>query len=138
MDFGEKIRNARTAKQMTQSDLADAAGLSLRTIQNYEQGERMPKSHDTYDRLAAALDMDVNVLLDSRAGFILRATEQYGGRGSRQAWDLVADMGAMFAGGEMEEEDMDEIMKAIQDAYWEAKKNNRKYVNKRYRKEDEQ
>ena len=31
---------------------------------------------------------------------------------------------------------MDEIMRAMQEAYWEAKKNNRKYVNKRYRKED--
>ena len=37
---------------------------------------------------------------------------------------------------EIAEEDMDEIMHAMQEAYWEAKKNNRKYVNKRYQKED--
>lgn len=36
----------------------------------------------------------------------------------------------------MEEEDMDEVMQAIQEAYWEAKKKNRKHVNKKYQDED--
>jgi hypothetical protein len=40
----------------------------------------------------------------------------------RQAMDLVADVKALWAGGEMEEEDMDEIMRALQEAYHEAKK----------------
>ena len=37
------------------------------------------------------------------------------------AMDLVADVKALWAGGEMEEEDMDEIMRALQEAYHEAK-----------------
>jgi hypothetical protein len=44
----------------------------------------------------------------------------------KQALDLVADVRALWAGGEMAEEDMDEIMRAMQEAYWEAKKNNRR------------
>ena len=138
MTLGEKLRNARIAKQMSQADLAKAAGVSLRTIQNYEMDARVPKKRDTYLKLAQALGIDEKVLLDDNVGFVLRANERYGSRGSRQAWDLVADMGAMFAGGEMEEEDMDEIMRALQDAYWEAKKKNRKYVNKRYRDKNEE
>ena len=50
---------------------------------------------------------------------------------------MVADIAAMWSGGEMDEEDMDSIMQAMQEAYWEAKKNNRKYVPKKYRKGEE-
>jgi len=136
MTLGEKLRNARAAKHLSQSDLAKAAGVSLRTIQNYEMDARLPKNRGTYTKLAQALDIDENVLVDDNTSFVLRANERYGGRGAKQAWDLVADLRAMWAGGEMEEEDMDEIMRAMQDAYWEAKKNNRKYANRRYRSDD--
>ena len=135
MEFSEKIRRARTAKGLTQKELASAAGLSLRTIQNYELGVRFPKKRDTYLALANALDINEDVLLDKNASFVLRATERYGSRGARQAWDMVADLAAMWSGGEMDEEDMDAIMQAMQEAYWEAKKNNRKYVPKKYRKD---
>ncbi len=137
MEFGEKIRKARTAKGLSQRELAEACGMSLRTIQNYELGTRLPKKKDTYLALAKALDINEEVLLDQDASFVLRATERYGSRGARQAWDMVADLAAMWSGGEMDEEDMDAIMQAMQEAYWEAKKNNRKYVPKKYRKEGE-
>ena len=87
--------------------------------------------------LAKALDINEDVLLDDNASFVLRANERYGSRGARQAWDMVADIAAMWSGGEMDEEDMDSIMQAMQEAYWEAKKNNRKYVPKKYRKGEE-
>ena len=137
MEFGEKIRKARTAKGLSQRELAEACGMSLRTIQNYELGTRLPKKKDTYLALAKALDINEEVLLDQGASFVLRATERYGSRGARQAWDMVADLAAMWSGGEMDEEDMDAIMQAMQEAYWEAKKNNRKYVPKKYRKGEE-
>ena len=137
MEFSEKIRNARRAKGWTQKDLAQATGMALRTIQNYELGARLPKKRDTYLALAKALDINEEVLLDDNASFVLRANERYGSRGARQAWDMVADLAAMWSGGEMDEEDMDAIMQAMQEAYWEAKKNNRKYVPKRYRKDEE-
>lgn len=136
MEFSEKIKNARTAKNMTQSDLARATGISPRTIQNYELGVRLPKKKETYTLLARALDIDEEALLDENASFVLQARERYGDRAARQAMSMVNDISAMWAGGEMEEEDMDTIMKALQDAYWEAKKNNRKYVNKRFLHDD--
>lgn len=137
MEFSEKIRNARMAKGWTQKDLAQATGMALRTIQNYELGARLPKKKDTYLALAKALDINEDVLLDDNASFVLRANERYESRGARQAWDMVADIAAMWSGGEMDEEDMDSIMQAMQEAYWEAKKNNRKYVPKKYRKGEE-
>lgn len=54
----------------------------------------------------------------------------------KQTWRLVDEFKVLAAGGKMEEEDMDEVMQAIQEAYWEAKKKNRKHVNKKYQDED--
>ena len=137
MDFSQKIRNARTAKDMSQSELAKAAGISLRTIQNYELGARMPKKRETYTNLAQALGISEDVLMDENASFVIRANEQFGTGAADQAWNLVSGIAGMFAGGDLAEEDKDTIMQALQDAYWEAKKRNRKYVPKKYRKDDE-
>lgn len=43
----------------------------------------------------------------------------------------MVEVTGLFAGGELDQDDMDEMMKAIQDAYWIAKEKNRKYVSKR-------
>ena len=43
-----------------------------------------------------------------------------------------------FSGGEMAEEDMDELMLAIQEAYIDAKKRNKKYTPKKYIKRQEE
>ena len=50
-----------------------------------------------------------------------------------QAERLVKEVSGLYAGGELAEEDMDAMMKAIQEAYWIAKEKNRKYVPKKYR-----
>lgn len=42
----------------------------------------------------------------------------------------------ILAGGEMADEDMREMVDAIQEAYLIAKKNNKKYTPKKYRKDE--
>ena len=123
MKFGEKVRAARLAAKYSQRQLADMTGIALRTIQNYESGERLPKQKENYQLLATALDAD----------FVIKATEKYGARGNAQAERLVKEVSGLYAGGELAEEDMDAMMKAIQEAYWIAKEKNRKYVPKKYR-----
>lgn len=43
MKFCEKLKEARTRAGLKQEELAKALGVSLRTITNYESGERYPK-----------------------------------------------------------------------------------------------
>lgn len=43
MEFYENLLNLRTAKGLTQQEVADGAGLSLRAYQNYERGLRDPQ-----------------------------------------------------------------------------------------------
>ncbi len=138
MTFGEKVRAARQARGLSQKELAQKAGIAVRTIINYESGSRMPKSKDSYVRLAEVLDVDLPSLLDENAEFVIESSEKYGSRGRRQAEKLIRDVAALYAGGELEERDMDAMMKALQDAYWEAKASNRKYIPKKYRTEEEE
>lgn len=62
-------------------------------------------------------------------------TAQYGSRGVKQAKELLGEVTGLFAGGEMADEDMREMVDAIQEAYLIAKKNNRKYTPKKYLKD---
>ena len=69
--------------------------------------------------------------------FVVRATEQYGSRGKKQAQDLIDDMSGLFAGGTLSPQDEDALMKALQDIYWEAKARNiEKYTPKKYKKQN--
>lgn len=55
MTFGEKLRRARKEKGLTQAELANQAGLGLRTIIAYEKGETYPQKRSTYQTLADIL-----------------------------------------------------------------------------------
>ena len=134
MKFGEKLKMLRREKKLSQKALADLAGITTRTIQNYETNEILPKKRDTYNRLARALAVDATDLMSEDEDFVLSAGEQYGSRGVRQANAILEQVGALYAGGDLSEEDMDAFNRALQEAYWEAKSINQKFTPKKYRK----
>lgn len=134
MKFYEKLRDARKNAGLKQEDFANAIGVSLRTVTNYESGETYPKKREIYHRIADVLKVDVNYLLTEDEEFILEAEKRYGSRGAKQAKALAAEVSGLFAGGELADEDLDEMMRGIQEAYWIAKEKNRKYTPKKYRK----
>ena len=78
MTFGEKVRAAREARNMTQEQLANAIGMSKRMVSYWENHNKLPKSRDTYSIVAKVLGLDVEVLLDDNTEFVLRASESYG------------------------------------------------------------
>ena len=137
MKFGEKLRDLRKKNGLTQAELAEKAGISLRTVNYYESGTTYPKNREIYTTLANILDVDVNYLRNEGDEFIARANERYGYRGAKQAEELVAEIGGLFAGGELSESDKDAVMQALQQAYWDAKKENKKYTPKKYRKDSD-
>ena len=135
MRFGEKLRKFRTEKGMTQAELAKEAGLGLNTISNYESGRTYPQNREVYTTLANILGVNPDNLHNENDDFITEATAQYGSRGARQAKELLDEVTGLFAGGELADEDMREMVDAIQEAYLIAKKNNKKYTPKKYRKD---
>jgi transcriptional regulator with XRE-family HTH domain len=123
---------------MSQQELANKAGLSLRSIQNYESNQRYPKDVAILNKLCKALNTTIEELMKEEDNFIQEASEKYGTRGKKDAQKLVDELGGLFAGGELNEEDKDKVFRAITEMYWKAKDNNKKYTPKKYRKESDE
>lgn len=132
MTFSERLKKIRENKEMTQEQLAKRSGISRRMIQKYESGIARPR-YDAAEKLASALELPVSGLLGESGTLIAQAAEKYGTRGAKQADELMNEVTGLFAGGELAEEDMDVMMKAISDAYWIAKEKNRKFTPNSYK-----
>lgn len=130
MSFGKKLRQLREEKGLTQAELADVLGTSLKTISNYEVKNTRPRKMEMYEKIAVYFEVDINYLLTKENTFVLSAGEKYGYQGAKDAEELLASMTGLFAGGELPEEDKDALFEAIQAAYWEAKLENKKYAGK--------
>lgn len=61
MTTGERIRQIRLSKGMTQTELGKRCGMADSRIGVYERGENKPKP-ETLNRIAMALDVDPSVL----------------------------------------------------------------------------
>ena len=130
MKFGEKLRTQRKKCGLTQSELAAQTGVALKTIINYENGNTYPQNREIYTILANILGVEAASLHNETDDFMTKAGEAYGKHGMDQARSLVEQIGCLFAGGELEQEDKDAVMLALQKAYWDAKSENMKYSAK--------
>ena len=135
MKFNERLKKLREEKGLTQVQLSELTGISARMIQKYESGNARPRL-DAAEKIAKALNITADQLLGNADMLVAQAAEKYGSRGAKQAQQLTEEVTRLFAGGEMAQEDMDVMMKAIQDAYWIAKEKNKKYTPKKYRSEE--
>jgi len=61
--FGKRLRSLRRAKDMTQEQVAERAGLSLQSVGEIERGRGNPTLVNV-ERLAAALDVELTALFD--------------------------------------------------------------------------
>ena len=136
MTFGEKVKNERNRLGLNQDELAKKIGVTRRVISSYENDSSRPRGTERYKKLAEALGVNINYLLSEDEAFIADVEDNYGHRGAKQAKELLAEVTGLFAGGEMADEDMREMVDATQEAYLIAKKNNKKYTPKKYRKDE--
>ena len=132
MKFNERLKKYREEKGLTQAQLSELAGITTRQIQNYEGGKARPRL-DAAEKIAKALNITTDELLGNADMLVAQAAEKYGARGAKQAQQLTDELTGLFTGGDFAEEDMELMMKAIQDAYWIAKEKNKKFTPKKYR-----
>ena len=135
MKFNERLKKYREDKGLTQVQLSEFTGITTRQIQKYEGGKARPRL-DAAEKIAKALNITTDELLGHADMLVAQAAEKYGARGAKQAQQLTEEVTGLFAGGDMAEEDMDLMMKAIQDAYWIAKEKNKKFTPKKYRTDE--
>lgn len=121
MTFAEKVRGLRREQNLSQEQLSEMIKVPLRTYRSWEADGRYPKNRDVYIRLAEALGCDVSYLMSDEAAFITDASATFGPRGAMQAQDLLNQTKALFAGGELSEQDQLAFISELKDIFMEAK-----------------
>ncbi len=119
--FSENLRSLRKAYGLTQKELAEQMNLTLRTIQNYEKGQVLPKKRNTIQRLAQFFDVPISALLGPEDFYVMGADERGGPSDAVRVRMLLSDMTALFAGGNLEESDKALMMRTLNTLYWDSK-----------------
>lgn len=140
MTFSEKIRSSREMLEITQGELAELVGVSRRTIVAYEAGEATARK-STIAKLAKALKVSTKFLSDDNCDdpladieqdpYVEQARELYGSVGARDMEALLRDNAALFAGGELSQEQKDVFFEAVMKAYLTCKEEARQKFGKK-------
>lgn len=124
--FADKVKDARAELGLSQAQLSEQIGVSVRSVQLYEQGVKKPRQSTTL-KLAKALKVSVRFLTDDECenplediekdGYIEEARERYGASGARDMNALLEANAALFAGGELSQAEKDAFFEAVMKAY---------------------
>lgn len=143
MTFGEKVRQARIALDLSQSELAQKTGISERSLYTYEQAGTMPRMGNV-KKIAEALCVSVGYLMDEEENdtekdidkdiFLANVKNEYGVKGAKEATELLGRASALFAGGELDEEAKDVFFQSLMEVYLESKSEAREKFAPRQRK----
>ena len=124
--FPEKLRTARKAKELNQTELSQAVGVTQRSLTNYERGCAMPRPN-IIRKLAEALDVTVEYLTNDATDDpdanrmaeeqINDVRAQFGSKGAKEAEELLQRNVAFLAGGSVDQEAKDAFFQALMTAY---------------------
>jgi len=133
MKFGDKVKEKRLQRALTQDDLAKALGITKRTLCHYEAGHMHPRNRDIYRKLADVFGLDINYFLTEDEEFLTQVAEKYGRKGLSQAESILQQTSALFAGGGLSEKDQLAFIQEIQRLYLDSKKRSReKFTPKKH------
>jgi len=69
MKFGEKVKELRIAKNLSQTELAQQVGVSMRTVRGWEVEGRYPKQRSLYVKLSEVLGCDISYMMSNEERF---------------------------------------------------------------------
>lgn len=128
--FGEKVKELRLAKNLTQQELANMIGVTKRTLINYETGRSEPRQNSVILKLSEIFSISADSLLDNKDANTL-LSEQAGrldkdydtsSKSKVEVKELLNQVQALFADEELNEQDKDAAMEIIMKAYWDSKR----------------
>lgn len=137
MAFKDSLKARREELGVTRAELAKAAGITSRTLCNYESGARRPSNMEIVQKIADALGTTTEQLLSSGETLVVAAHERGGARAAKDINELVSEVTGMFAGGKLSDDALDGAMRALNEAYWIAKDKNKKYGRKKKKDAEE-
>ena len=144
MTFSDKIKLSRELCNLTQQQLADKVGVSKRTIASYESSGAIARS-STMRKLAKALNVSYDYLTndditDPKQGiekieYIEEARNQFGNRAAKEVDELLERNAALFAGGELSEDEKYAFFTAVTKAYLECEEKEKKTYGRKKKTE---
>lgn len=127
---GEKIRDLRLSLGLKQSELAEKTGITIRSITNYETDASKPRGLQLR-KICEALNVTEDYLLNPEiddpthgletAPYVNSVRAQYGKKGAMDIKELLEANQAMFAGGDIPQEDKELFFQAVMEAYLRCK-----------------
>ena len=140
MKLSDKVRRSRELLGITQKELAEQIGVAQRTVAAYETEGVIPR-RSTMSKLAHALKVSVKYLSDDNCinpveelekdEYIEEAYALYGSSGAAAVERLLYENAALFAGGELSEEQKDAFFQSIMKAYIACKEEAKKKYGKK-------
>ncbi len=131
MLFGDRVKQLRQNANMTQAELGKLIGVSDRVLGYYESNERFPRKQDVIAKLSEIFNVSVDYLIGTDGSFTEDATNEYGHIGHKQAQGVLKNIEMLFAGGELIEDDKDEVFRIVSELYFDAKKKNKEKYGKK-------
>ena len=129
--MGQKIKERRNALGMTQAQLADLLGVTPRNISRYETDMTVPPRKGL-QTVAKVLGVSTEYLSNpeiedvnygkAEEPYIEAVASKYGAQGARDMQTLLRDNVALFAGGDIPQEDKDKFFEAVRAAYVATKR----------------
>lgn len=143
MTFGEKIRQARIAMNLSQAELSEKTGISERSLYTYEQLGTMPRMGNV-KKIAEALCVSVGYLMDEEETdtqkdidndiFVANVKNSYGAKGAKEASEILNRASALFAGGKLDDDAKDLFFRSLMEVYLDSKSEAREKFAPKQRK----
>jgi transcriptional regulator with XRE-family HTH domain len=138
MEIGKKIVELREKKGLSQRELARRVGLNPSVMNRIETGDR-PLRADELKKISEVLGVNSDLILGNSANLKLTEKDEkdIAKRIEEFKEDLSRQDGLLFSGEPMSEEAKDSLLEAMEYAFRQTQRINKKYIPKKFRNEDD-
>lgn len=143
MALGERLKKARNNKGLTQIEAAKKLGVTNGALSGYERNYRDPDTNmlkEMAELYEVSLDYLVGNKISNNNEIVLSEKDErdIAVRMAELREDLSSATGLLFEGEPMNEAAKESLLEAMEFGVRLAKKNNKKYIPKKFRDKDEE
>lgn len=141
MSLGSRLKKARQRKGWSQTYVCQKLDIGNSTLSGYERDYREPDT-TTIKQLADLYEVSTDYLLgndlppEQRANEMNKDERDIAKRMDELRKDLANPDGLSFSGEPMSEEAIESLLEAMEYAFKQTQRINKKYIPKKYREDD--